>query len=436
MNIPLWLESIPPESLTDADLRQSQTRKRKRRVRRQVPTPMPSTAADPNATPPPPNKRRRPEHDDNDDIADPDADRTPRGRRVSSNSDRTSSRSSGTSRTSPTKRLAHLEIAPVNPVLVTQISRSDTRMPTELATMLDALDGFQSRVGIVPDYLAVEIEARATENRELYNFQPSKFQHTNETATVTPVLDPTLSLDRVLEVFSAAKECFNEGHAEAGWNTLVHWPVFQLALGPITGVAGAAEDRIQGQEHQVRVRVMPCTTARLQGRPHGAKMVDYCIFVEPQGEDAQQVDEIREAREYINHTDYLPLRRRPIVLSAESKRPGEGYKDAQIQLSVWQAAQWALLESLLASRTTQPALIPFLPALIIQGHEWSFAATTKSGRHTVLWVKQAIGGTDTVLGVFQIIHALRYIAAWIRETYWPWYRRVILQVPENEHVGR
>ncbi|KAI3318738.1 hypothetical protein HD806DRAFT_525943 [Xylariaceae sp. AK1471] len=402
--------------------------------------PTPSTAANPNATPPPPNKRRRPEYDndgDDDNIADPDTDRTPRGRGVLSHSSRTSSRSSRSSRTSPTKRLAHLAIAPVNPVLVTQISRSDGRLPAELETMLDALEGFQSRVGIVPGYLAAEIEARAKEDRELYNFQPSKFQQAEDAATGTTVLEPTISLDRVLEVFSAAKECFNHSHSEAGWNTLVHWPVFQLALGPITGgaAAAAAEDTTQSLGHQVRVRAMPCTTATLQGRPRGAKLVDYCIFVEPHGVDAQQVDEILEMREYINHTDYLPLRRRPIVLSAESKKPGEGYTDAQIQLGVWQAAQWALLESLIASRPTQPALIPFLPALIIQGHEWAFAATTKSGRHTVLWVKQAIGATDTVLGVFQIIHALRYIATWIRGTYWPWYKHIILQMPEDEGVG-
>lgn len=256
-------------------------------------------------------------------------------------------------------------------------------MPKELADMLDALDGFQSRVGIVPDYLAVDIEARAKEDRELYNFQPSKFYQANKNAADAPVLHPDLSLDRVLEVFSAAIECFNEGHAEATWNTLVHWPVFQLALGPIEMSLGAAADRIPFQRRPACVRAMPCATARLQSRPYGAKMVDYCIFVEPQGEDAHQVDQIREIQEYINHTDYSPLRRRPIVLSAESKKPGEGYKDAQIQLGVWQAAQWALLESMLASRATHSTLIPFLPALIIQGHEWSFAATTKSGRHTV-----------------------------------------------------
>ncbi|KAJ8131153.1 hypothetical protein O1611_g2473 [Lasiodiplodia mahajangana] len=331
-----------------------------------------------------------------------------------SRSDRISHYSSSTSRTSPTKCLGQLEIAPVNPDIVVQISRNDARIPTDLLKMLDALDNFQSRVGIVPDYLALEIEARAKEDRELYNFQPLRFYQTTEAILSSY---PKLCLNRVLDIFSEATECFNEGHSEATWNSLVHWPVFRLALGPLTGSAKAAADRrTQGQSHQVHVRAMPCTTARLQGRPHGAKMVDFCFFIDPSGDDASQIDEIREAREYINHTDYQPLRRRPIVLSAESKKPDEGCKDAQIQLGVWLAAQWALLENLLQSSATQSALIPFLPALIIQGHEWSFAATTKSGRHTILWVGQAIGSTNSVLGMFQIIHVLRYIAEWTADS--------------------
>ncbi|KAI0105485.1 hypothetical protein GGR51DRAFT_190560 [Nemania sp. FL0031] len=136
---------------------------------------------------------------------------------------------------------------------------------------------------------------------------------------------------------------------------------------------------------------MPCTTARLKGSQRGKMMVDYCIFVEPQNEELAKLIELwkHPRLDYnINHTDHYPLRQKPIVLSAGSRKPGEGFKEAQVQLSVWQGAQWALLESLIeitkgdGKGATQP-LIPFLPALIIQGHEWSFAATTRSGKQTV-----------------------------------------------------
>ncbi|KAL1848165.1 hypothetical protein Daus18300_013679 [Diaporthe australafricana] len=187
------------------------------------------------------------------------------------------------------------------------------------------------------------------------------------------------------KVFESAKECLNEDHAEATWKTLVHWPVFELALGSIADVAGpagpapASQDQAggHGQGQQVRVRGMPCSAARLTGRSYGSKMVDYCIFVEPQPREGAKISEIRGRLTYINHTDCHALRQRPIVLAAESKKPGEGGRSAQLQLSVWQSAQWAVLEDLLAAgeRAEQTATIAFLPALIIQGHEWHFAAS-------------------------------------------------------------
>ncbi|RWA05846.1 hypothetical protein EKO27_g9249, partial [Xylaria grammica] len=290
---------------------------------------------------------------------------------------------------------------------------------------------------------------------------------------------PRIALHAVLKVFYAANECCNEDHAEATWNALVHWRVMDLALGELADVPemlGGVQPQQPQQQHpqpapipgekvhnppnpQVRVRGMPCTAARLTGRPQGSKMIDYCIFVEPEPEAdpqgdgsvaaaAARIDELRSSRAgagaYLNHTDYHALRRRPIVLSAESKRPGEGLRNAQLQLSVWQAAQWrVLIEQVGAAGGEEGVcgkeggggeggvvtMIPFLPALIIQGHDWYFAATTRAGGKTILWIRQPIGTTDSVLGIFQIICALRHVAGWIRETYWPWYRRAVLRLP-------
>ncbi|KAI6523612.1 hypothetical protein MCOR16_007174 [Pyricularia oryzae] len=137
----------------------------------------------------------------------------------------------------------------------------------------------------------------------------------------------------------------------------------------------------------------------------------------------------------INHTDFGPLNKWPIALSVETKRPGESGEKAELQVGVWQAAQWRLLEwqrqeqkhklqipqhsrqSLAAmdvedetvegaavvgvmdpntagittpSQTSIPPTTPdlvFLPALIIVGHDWKFAATTREdcdGGRTVL----------------------------------------------------
>ncbi|KAI1260464.1 hypothetical protein F5Y18DRAFT_405468 [Xylariaceae sp. FL1019] len=376
MNIASWLQGIEPTVSDDDIPRRPRIRKCKRQPRSQMPTPTASTRA-------PPSKRLRPD-DEAGEVDNDDPDRTPKERRGWSHSQSTSSRSSGS--ISPTSRMATLEIGK-SPLVVAQIDQSDSRMPAELADMLNALDGFQSRVGIVPEYLSREVKARAEHDRNFFNFYPHTFQTpaSNAAADSTAPADapPRLSLDHVLDILSAAKECFNQQHPEANWNILVHWPVFQLALGTLTSNTRPTEGSKTLDTSPIRVRAMPCTTARLIQRPHGAKMIDFCLFVEPHGQDAEIIRELREGLLFMNHTDYHPLRHRPLVLSAESMQPDMGFRDAQIQLGVWQAEQWAFIERMLSSKGSTSKLIPLLPALIIQGHEWSFAATTRSGNQTV-----------------------------------------------------
>ncbi|KAK6850566.1 hypothetical protein PG987_000200 [Apiospora arundinis] len=381
MNIVSWLEGIEPQaSIHDSD-RAPELPKTRKRKRQQMPTPSTSTP-DPNPSESvPSNKRARPE--ENSDGNGQDTERTPRGKfRAWSSSDRTgspSSRSSHSSRASPSKRMSRLELAS-DPVIKEQISFADNRMPAELKDMLAALGNF-ARASVVPVYLESAINERKAWDSNLYNFYPNVYQTSStDDATVekAAALDPKLYLHQVMQVFAAAKECFTEDHSEAGWNSEVHCHVFRLGLGTIADDVRAPTEE---QDYQTRVRAMLCTAAKLKGHQRGAKMVDFCLFVEPQNEDYAKVEELR-ARDglecSVNHTDYNPLRRRPIVLSAESKRSGEEWNHAQVQLGVWQAAQWSLLQ-----RLARTPLIPFLPALIIHGHEWSFAATSKHGKQTV-----------------------------------------------------
>ncbi|KAI1116300.1 hypothetical protein F5Y14DRAFT_440011 [Nemania sp. NC0429] len=145
---------------------------------------------------------------------------------------------------------------------------------------------------------------------------------------------------------------------------------------------------------------MPCTAARLTDHTRGSDTVDYCIFFEPGPDEATRIDEVRGRWEYINHTDYRPLRRRPVVLGVECSKPSGGFRKRGI------AARR------LANRAVVPAAIPFLPSLIIQGNDWYFTASTRFGRRTILWSRQPIGSTGSVIGIFQIVRALRHVA-WI-----------------------
>jgi hypothetical protein len=101
-------------------------------------------------------------------------------------------------------------------------------------------------------------------------------------------------------------------------------------------------------------------------------------------------------------------------------------------MGVWLAAQWRLLESLpnrLAPDrdvTTNPAaavLPDFLPAVMIQGHDWHFVAATRAGKCTTLWAKQTFGSSETVPGIYQTVCVLQYLVQWAAQHYWPSFRQ-------------
>ncbi|KAH7141637.1 hypothetical protein EDB81DRAFT_760496 [Dactylonectria macrodidyma] len=90
-----------------------------------------------------------------------------------------------------------------------------------------------------------------------------------------------------------------------------------------------------------------------------------------------------------SHTDFYPLRNRLIALSIETKKPGESWEKAKLQLGIWESASWAFLrhlfskcqgqvfrvESATEHQDNAPAPLPslpglpeFLPGIIVQGH--------------------------------------------------------------------
>lgn len=132
-----------------------------------------------------------------------------------------------------------------------------------------------------------------------------------------------------------------------------------------------------------------------------SKFVDFCVHLNPEGEaDATEADDHVEAirqlqldlpMRSINHTSYLPVAGRPISLSIETKRASKDSDEATLQIGTWQLAQWRMLRHLLGMAGgedyAQAALeeLGILPAIIVQGHKWSFAATTLEGTKTVCY---------------------------------------------------
>jgi hypothetical protein len=219
--------------------------------------------------------------------------------------------------------------------------------------------------------------------------------------------------------------------------------------------------------------VFSCTTARL----HPAflpgnlppKKVDFCIVAELDqsvGDHRQQQHEQQKALHAhqqlsrrtptlsVNPTDFAPLQLRPIVLSIETKTPGNELDAANLQMGVWHAAQWSFLDSAVAhsiratgapqsgvpgsqsssaleveiSRLCKERVgrLPFIPGIVVQGHKWSLVLSTRDGESIILWTEWEFGTTQSMQNIFKIVAGLRELAAWCRNVYVPWWRENVL----------
>lgn len=168
-----------------------------------------------------------------------------------------------------------------------------------------------------------------------------------------------------------------------------------------------------------------------------SKKIDFCLHIEPRNSDAIE-DEVAlwTLKQYagdlepcsINHTDFRALAFRPVTTAIETKREGGDDEEARLQIGVWQAAQWKMLHFLLAKQGKVAALqsLPFLPAVMIRGHHWAFAATSRKDKKTIFWAGHVFGSTENPIGVYKIVRVIQELATWSRDEYWPWYKENVL----------
>jgi hypothetical protein len=161
--------------------------------------------------------------------------------------------------------------------------------------------------------------------------------------------------------------------------------------------------------------------------------------------------------------------------------------DAMLQIGTWEAGRWNLLGGLVRRGVEMGAVeemtgegegggqmgvrdktvsdmvasrlakLPFLPAVVVQGHEWVFAATTREGEKTVcclvllscrpsplyhqpittlliplpqqiLWLKTPFGSTRRTTDIYKVFAGLRVLTGYVEDVLWPWYRAEILGI--------
>ncbi|KAK1951950.1 hypothetical protein LY78DRAFT_664541 [Colletotrichum sublineola] len=244
-------------------------------------------------------------------------------------------------------------------------------------------------------------------------------------ATERQILGPTPQLHEALRLWHAAQRA-DKGYGEDQWNCAVHYPILELALG-----------------HDKTVGYCSCTSATLpkEFAPRTStnlprdRRVDFCVHVEPESLGHVTRTLLRSPSQSINHTEFPALLHKPIGIAIETKLTGADWETARVQIGIWLAAQWNRLDDLVWNRGigvehTSPATaagLVFLPAVIIQGHEWSFVALTRDRDGVArLWCKLLFASTWSIRGVYQAVAGLQLLSRWMREEYWPWFRQVVL----------
>lgn len=148
--------------------------------------------------------------------------------------------------------------------------------------------------------------------------------------------------------------------------------------------------------HRLGLICLVCesTTARIQpsSRPHDTPhqfskttKVDFAIILDLHSRRRRVLSQ--KGIESLGQSQYGPIQYCPIAVNIETKLPGDDWTQALQQLSTWTCAQILELKGLL-SMARRSQILPPLPVLIVQGHDWFFGIVEYGRDET---------GTDTAV---------------------------------------
>ncbi|KAL5583835.1 hypothetical protein FOVSG1_015186 [Fusarium oxysporum f. sp. vasinfectum] len=434
-----WLESIDiPAQNHSAD--QPPLKKRKRyHQNNQLLSPEQSTKNSnlyerasaipvPYMAPETPGKRKA---DDNDDVT-PRAPQLARSQSsifegvpdFSSRSGTGTSTSKRSGRSSPTKQTFPVVGLGGHVLHSRTLNPSALDMPNELYKLYVDIQKINMGQKFLPQSWEAGINERSkTIDRTLQMLEPSVAYIPPPTAGFAVDDDDEMPLSSVFaivdDILEEAQRCQNDPFDETGWNHLVHTPLIKAVIKQKCWPGSSI------------LKMSPCMTASVTARYHkfplASTKVDYVLHIDPPA--STEVDaatrrlQASTLEKSVNHTSFDPLRTSPICLSIETKKYGGDVKKGDVQMASWQAAQWTCLASQAGDSIEK---LPFLPGIIVQGHHWSFVATTRRGDETTLWASTPIGTTMTSLGVLQIMAGLSRLRRWAVEDFWPWYKDNVL----------
>ncbi|KAJ2891080.1 hypothetical protein MKZ38_000947 [Zalerion maritima] len=259
--------------------------------------------------------------------------------------------------------------------------------------------------------------------------------------------------DQVEEITSKTETAQIDGAAEDWWNDEVHSPLLKMVFRkrpcPLTtngaatvtpvvqvgDVGGNDRQKTTNKEKEIREGAQINTSICTSAIPAScflpplarAQRIDYCLYITPPESFLPQIRRaFHTSTGSINHTDYNSLRTSPICLSIETKRHDGQAQEGELQLGIWLAAHWNSLRQVAVAGDNDVRRLPFLPGVLVVGHQWYILYSICAGERTQIWSRQFAGSSATVIGVYRIVYILRQLARWCLDIYWPWFSKHVL----------
>lgn len=220
-----------------------------------------------------------------------------------------------------------------------------------------------------------------------------------------------------LKIVRSARQRISERHARSSWNSSVHEPLLNIALRSLYG-------KVRNfNVYDASISPMYLPTNGLY--PIGNKnLVDYCIAFDDHKITAYVRDFLRKKAghfESINHTDYWPLKDRPIAISIVVKDPEDAnYNRTNERITAWSRAHVKLLTELRESKLPLRPIDTSLPVITIDGSKWRLSFVSDIDDAIIRYDALEIGSTDTVIGIYKLAASLRLLGKWAHQHYFGW----------------
>ncbi|SCV39904.1 uncharacterized protein FFB14_07335 [Fusarium fujikuroi] len=342
--------------------------------------------------------------DDNDEISRPNRSFTDTS---------SSQRSSGTvKQLSPKKVMSKLSVTPSG-LMQKPLKASDPLVPKSLVQLEKDMESIEDGHGVVPEYLEAEMSGKTIDHCDFTTamFDKNRVKYSDS--------HRELSLYDIIVIVASANTCQENLLDEHTWDSHVHTPLLNAAFygkypcppqldGILTWFV------FHNTRDHLQLTFSSSTTAtilpeyKIKATP--GKKVDYVAYINPDNDKAQPnaraiIDKYRAnfAEESINHTGYRKVT--PIFFSIETKRSGQDVQKAQLQVGN----------------------LPFIPGIVVEGHQWRFVASTYVGGKTILWkTDRPFGSTGKLSTTFLIIAGIQRLRTWSSQVFWPWYTEFVL----------